>query len=589
MNNLKDTVGRLSLFSVLFSTIMASCNRDFDQRLQFQTNADTAVHQFQNANKVLYVMVDGGVGAVLETEAQKDDKNPNLYALTREALYSGGSVADSNSFLPTGYADMLTGVLVNKHQVKASGNNNLAAYPTFMKVIKSNNAGLRTAAYVRNSFLYNNLLAGADQKQLLNSDAEVQTAAVAELKNAASDLVLAQYQGLYDAGSQYGYGPRSAQYVAAIKPFDNFMGALLTAIHSRPGYKSENWLIIVASNQGGLYALYPEEYDGTAFSQPKRNAFVLFANDHFSVRYFPKPNIKNYQQDGYVIGSSDLNNQLGTQAAMGTIKGGNAGTYNFGTVGGYTVQFKANFSSLGSNSPSLLAKSSGAAGNNPSGGWAIQLGSGKARAMLAGVFVGGGGNTEALNVWNTYTLRIYDSVSKRWANFYKNGQLYTAPADITGKNISTPDSMTIGGGPSYGQYTPKFSIADIRIYNVALPDAFIRANYCSTLVNPTDLYFNNLIGYWQGLGLKSTERMLNIFTDLSASKKDIIFPNGLSWTAASLMQSDNICPTVPYDIDTSLPQPVDIPLFIYSWLGVSDIAGLNLDAKPWLPLFSNAK
>ncbi|MGJ7033558.1 hypothetical protein [Niabella hirudinis] len=596
MNSFKYTIGRLSLLSVLLGTLMASCNRDFDQRMQLDADADTTVHQFRNANKVLYVMVDGGVGAVLETEAQKDDKNPNLYALTREAIYTGGSVADSNSFLPTAYADMLTGVLVAKHQVKASGTNSLDSYPTFMKVVKNSNAGLRTAAFVRNVFLYNNLLAGADQKQLLNSDAEVQAAAVTELKNPASDVVLAQYQGLYDAGQQFGYGPRSQEYVAAITPFDHFMGQLLTALRSRAAYSSENWLIIVASNQGGLYELYPEEYDNSVFSQPQRNAFVLFANDHFAVRYLAKPDIKNYQQNGYLIGDADIDGNIGSERATGEIADAAASKFDLGTSGNYTIQFKAYITNRGSSGvlPGIMAKSAATANASPTRGWSVIL---HADGRKNWDFrIQGTSNTASdfeTNTWNTFTIRIWDSTAKRWLRTYTNGIPGGNATDITGKNGTDNAPFRVGGIiGSYGRFSPRFKVADIRLYNTALPEAYIQTEYCSTLVNPSDPFYNNLTGYWPAMGFKQAEIFGKKFADMSpgADKTDIEFPaTTSSWNAFAFAKGDNICPTIPNDIQTTLPQPVDIPLFIYSWLGVADIAGLQLDSKPWLPLFNNTK
>ena len=571
--------------------IASSCNRDFENRLQFQQDADTSRHQLNDGNKVLYIIVDGGIGAVLEAEALKDDLHPNLFALTKKALYSGGSVASSVTYVPTTYADMLTGVDYRKHQVTPTGTDQLSGHPAVFAVLKNSRPALRTAAFVRSSYIADQLLSGADEKEQLGSDAAVQTAAVNELKRNEASVVIAQYQGLYDAGQQFGYGPRVPEYTAAVKPFDDFLGALRTALHSRPGYSNENWLIVVASNKGGSYALYPEEDDAGPFTDTERNAFVLFANDNFVTRYVAHPNTINYQQEGYTLGLGSDENRIGSSAAVGIIAANDAAIYNFGTTGGFTVQFKANFSSLGSNSPTLLAKSSGASGNNPTGGWAIQLGGGKARLRLANVTYGGSGPTEPLNEWNTYTMRIYDSASKRYVNLYINGQLYSAPGDITGKDISTAEGLTVGGGPSFGQYSPRLRMIDIRIYSAALPDAFIRSNYCSTLINPGDPYQDKLIGYWPGMGLTEEERTITDVAgmlDRSPSGRKIIFPKTMSWTSFSLGKANTVCPTIPWDITASVPLPVDIPLFIYSWMGASNISALGLDGKSWVPSFANS-
>ncbi len=570
-----------------------SCNRDFENKLQFPPDADTSIHQLRNGNKVLYVIVDGGVGAVIENEAQKDDINPNLYALTKNALYTGGSVSDSLTYTPATYADMLTGVDYKKHKVTPAGTDQLAAHPALMTVLKNSNPALRTAAFVRASFIFDHLLAGAGQRQLLGSDAEVQQAAVNEIGKPEATVVVAQYQGLEDAGQQFGYGPRSPQYVAAVKSLDNFIGALRTAVHNRPGYGSENWLIVIASNKGGAYALYPEEDDESPFTDTERNAFVLMANDNFAARYIARPNTLNYQQEGYLIGDATSEvapNTMGsTTASLGSIESGEAGVFNLGTTGGYTIQLKVNMVDRGSNLPAIFSKSSTAAGNSPNAGWAFVLHSdGRDNWDFR---IGGTSSTAPefeLNTWNTFTVRIYDSAAKRWLRTYTNG-VPGGRSDITGKSGTTVSPLRLGGVPSYGQGNIGFNAVDVRIYDVALPETYIMANYCSTLVNPGDPYYTDLIGYWPGMGLQTKERSGNIFEDMGPNKKDIVFPATFSWTSFSLGKSSDVCPTIPWNITESVPLPVDIPLFIYSWMGVSDITGLDLDSKSWMPSFANAQ
>ncbi|MBZ4188302.1 LamG-like jellyroll fold domain-containing protein [Niabella beijingensis] len=577
----------------LLGLILVSCNRDFENKLQFPADTDTTKHQLRDGNKVLYVIVDGGVGAVLEAEALKDDIHPNLYALTKNALYTGGSVADSLTYAPTTYADMLTGVDYKKHQVGPGGNGNLADYPAVPAVLKNSKPALRTAAFVRAPYIFDHLLTGADQKQLLNSDTEAQKAVVDELKRPEAAVVITQYQGLQDAGQQFGYGPRVPQYVAAVKPLDDFLGVLRTALRSRPTYASENWLIVVASNKGGVYALYPEEDDDSPFTDTERNTFLLLANDNFVTRYIARPNTLNYQQEGYIIGDASsavaANTMGSTTSSLGIIDENRADVFNLGTAGGYTIQLKVYMVNRGSNLPAIFSKSSTAAGNSPNAGWAFVLHSDGRNDW--DFRIGGTSCTApafGLNTWNTFTARIYDSASKRWLRTYTNG-VPGGVADITGKNGTTVSPLRLGGVPSYGQGNIGFNVVDVRIYNTALPESYILSGYCGTMVNPGDPYYASLIGYWPGMGLQTRERSSNSFIDMSPGGRDIVFPASFSWTSFTLGKSDAICPTVPYNITEAVPVPVDLPLFIYSWMGVSGISSLNLDSRSWMPAFDNAQ
>jgi arylsulfatase A-like enzyme len=54
-----------------------------------------------------------------------------------------------------------------------------------------------------------------------------------------------------ETGHKVGFHPSVKPYVAAIEVIDGHVGQLLKAIEGRPGYKQENWLILVSTDHGG--------------------------------------------------------------------------------------------------------------------------------------------------------------------------------------------------------------------------------------------------------------------------------------------------------------------------------------------------
>jgi hypothetical protein len=136
-----------------------ACNRDFDTRLDTSVIPDTTVHQASSQNKVLYVVVDGGIGKVITEQSVRDNVYPNINALARTAIFSGASLTDNSNVEATTYADMFTGVRKAKHGVTASsGTNRLDLYKPFVENLSAANVNYTTSAFVQSDFIFNNLV-----------------------------------------------------------------------------------------------------------------------------------------------------------------------------------------------------------------------------------------------------------------------------------------------------------------------------------------------------------------------------------------------------------------------------------------------
>jgi len=568
--------------AVFFLPLFFSCNKEFDNRLVFDNNADTTIHKTSDLTKVLYIMVDGGVGKSIIEQSQKDDLYPSLYAITLSSIFTGNSVSDESNNIASTYADMLTGVTKAKHQVSGSGNNNLENYRMFFSNLKQENQNWRTAAFTTSSFLHDELIKDADVNTLLQTDAEVKDATIEELKNPDAAIVLTQFKGLQEAGDQYGFGSDVPQYLDAIKQLDSYLGELMVAYRSRSTYNSEKWLIVIASNKGGTYALQPGEDDQTVFSETDRNNFVIFSNDRFAFQYIQKPNTKNPQYEGSYVRFDQ------GASGYGEIDAANAAIYNMGTTGDFTVQLKikidTNSRPIDDNgepvagNPPIIAKADNT--GNSTSGWSFLLTNANSqwRMQLTGASQSSG--VKLLDdTWYTLTGKLYMVDGVRKIKVFTNG-VPSGESNMTGNGTSSAPLRIGHSITSYGSGASKHIITDIRIYNTALPDVYIQNNYCSTLVSKDDPYYNNLIGYWPAI----TPNVRGTFVDQSPNKRDFKLTDNLKWEPFSFTD-DNICPTLPDNMEKLIPSTVDIPLFIYSWMGVKNISNLNLDGKSWLPTY----
>lgn len=559
----------LPLLTLVMVT-MVSCNKDFENKRDLSVKADSV--QGYKAPKVLYLILDGARGASVNTV-----QAPALTEISENALHSFNSVTDENGLESTGWADMLTGVNKAKHKVGTAdfSGNNLANYPMFFKQIKQSNPNLRTAAFSSSPAFSQQLISNADVNENFNNDDEgVKTAMLKELKLANAAVVVAEFNGIEKAGKQYGFDASIPQYSAAILTVDAYIGAALNALKQRPSYSSENWLVVVASNKGGDFNVPPVKNDGTDFSKPLLNSFVLCYNPRFAFQYFSKPATTEVPYEGSVhpFGSDTTAN---VPAARST-------AYNFGITGDFTVELKIKvlkFGTTAGNAPILFKSSSPA--NSTTGWWIIhsgitgnwRLGGLSATTMIA--------NQPALklNQWYTLGFKVYTESGKRWVMIYQDGvKAYPNPVEITNRNVDNNEELVAGFRSGFGS-AAKQLITEIKVFKTAIPDDFIASYACEVGLNSKHPYYSKLISYWP-----ATDGGIGVFKDLGPAKNDFLLKK-YKWESFS-EYNPKLCVNLPLDIYTKIPNGIDIPSFIYGWMGIKSI-GLNLDGRTWIPVYNN--
>jgi hypothetical protein len=550
---------------------LSACNKDFEGKRDFAKTKDTVLDV--RTSKILYVIIDGARGKSVETSAA-----PNLTKIKANANYAYESVSDESGLDATTWADMLTGVNKVKHGVVTSNfsGNKLANYPMFFKRIKDNLA-LRTAAFCASSRLSLNLISHADVNQIFNDDdLAVKNATLDELKKDEAGVVLTEFNSVDKAGAQYGYDNDVAQYKSAILKVDGYIGEMMAQLKSRKNYANENWLVIIASNQGGAYPVNPADNDGTLFSKPLLNTYIMFYNPSFNSSIYEKPSTD-------AIPYSGSNIKLNGTSLRGTLSATDASIFNFGTgatAPEYTVELKLKVHTFGTLNAPIFSKSSSPA-NSSTGWWIIHNGSNgtwRFAGLPASTITSASAPLLTVGKWFTIGFKIYNEAGARWVVLYQDGERISSPVNITTRNVDNAVPLIAGQIDGYGN-TATQSITDIRLFKAAIPDNVIKEYACQVNVPTTHPYYSSLIGYWP-----ATDGVGVAFKDKISGTRNFAIGGSPVWESFEDKDA-KFCIPFSAEIYHQLPRGIDIPRYIYSWLKIKT-DNYGLDGKVWLPIYN---
>lgn len=575
----------VNMFLIIITAVcFSSCNKEMPNKLNLDNDyREPTIEETQY--KVAYFVVEGGVGSIVAQQATDYGTMPTLAGLLTNGLVSWNGVSAENNDELTSYADLLTGVEYQKHQVSSmSPTNNLIKYPTlFTRLTERTNA--RKALISSNESLKEVInVSELDSYKLMASDQEVTKEIVEEIKNKDVGFVMGTFQNVAAVGESSGFD--SEQYLEALKAFDLQLKEALDALYTRPKYANEKWLIIVTSNKGGDYTLRPELNDGSIFTITERNNFVVAHNNQFAFKL-----IERLQTVDPAWISSAV--KYSGNSGFAALPAAQAGDYNFGkgaNAGEYTIQLKLKVHEMnGRNGKGgtpqngvIFGKMKGAA-NFPAG-WSITYNGGSGWRFVSNA--GSGYATDAkpfdLEVWYNLTVKIYKDGEKRRVQLYRDGEPQGGSFEFTDRELSSSDDLQMGfqegSWGSNGGYV--HSIADVRIYKEAISDEIIKAISCSTMPTPASPHFKKLIGYWPA---NDGDAELQ---DKSGNKRHFVLQGTYAWNSFS-ERAANLCPTLPDNPELFVLRSVDVPRMIYNWFNMSGIEGFGLDAQIWNPSFSN--
>ncbi|MGF7079422.1 DUF4983 domain-containing protein [Mucilaginibacter sp. UYCu711] len=623
MKNFKAKLLGVSLFVLT----LTACNHDFDKVVP--VSPPPTANQVFKAPKVLYIIADGARGVNV-----RDADVPNLKSLTPNAIYSWNSLADATvSTDATNWADMITGVKKEKHNVLTEdfAGNNLATYPTIFQRIKATRPTIRIAAFSASAAFKANLTGGTDVSETFATDAALKDRMVSFLATDTASLVIGEFAAIEAAGKSdvnNGFDPQlNAAYKTAITTFDSQLGAILTALKARATYAKENWLIIVASNKGGTYAVKAVEDDKTVLSNPNANTFTIISNPSFNQTFIPKPFVGNTYVGTSIRFLGDTEKGTGQVLGLDPQTKVNLSSYfNFGDTSGFTISVKIKKHKNPANPsrgdyyyqwPGFLGKQSQTGSTTPQvnwgsngggNGWNLCLWQNKWRFMG----MGGTATTQASNngqeaqgmeftgdTWHDLTAVVERKADGTTAvRVYTDGVLgvtnqnggSTANPSATafvfgGKpNFDSPSVLRIGyvpgeidgsGGSTFGKIDVE--LKELKIFKVAIPDGIVKQYACDQTIDSSHPFFNYLVGYWpmgegSGTVLRDKGPLAADFTLAQAQT------NGYRWTPFT----DLICSPVASDLSLKVPKNSDLPTQILSWFNISRQSSWALDGKVWI-------
>ncbi len=221
--------------------------------------------------KVIIIGYDGCRADVL---AEKQDNGAVSYLLKNGAsinlTYCGGVNYPAKNTQDTstapGWCSILTGEWADVHGITGNGITKSLDTKMLMTTLVEEDI-IDNAAFItkwkghfeRNNSTYIDEKKYCEEKsldidfQLCKNDEKTHEATMAEVKSKdCADFVFAIYENTDSEGHSYGFTYNNPDYKKAFQQEDAYAYEVVKAIEARETYESEDWLIIVTSDHGGI-------------------------------------------------------------------------------------------------------------------------------------------------------------------------------------------------------------------------------------------------------------------------------------------------------------------------------------------------
>jgi hypothetical protein len=211
--------------------------------------------------KVLTIAMDG-----VRPDALAAANTPNIDSLLNgsffgtagpSGIFSMTAQAERLTFSGPGWGAYMTGLHVDRHGADTNGFEHVVPGTTDWFVpLEAYEPGLSTHRVLTWQIASDSFPSGADtvdNYEYSNNGDQLMTNRVTQLmQDPASDAVMMFYSDTDTAGHTCGFSPTAACYISAIEKVDGQIGQILTAMHSRPTFANEDWLVVITSDHGGL-------------------------------------------------------------------------------------------------------------------------------------------------------------------------------------------------------------------------------------------------------------------------------------------------------------------------------------------------
>jgi len=214
----------------------------------------TVVSFASQKRKVLMIGIDG-----TRADALQAANTPNIDSLIATGAYTFDSWHTGITVSGPSWSSIFTGVNYMKHGVtdNSYSGSHFDQYHEFPKLAKEYKPNLYAAEVIEWAPLVDNV---PNQYDGYNSRIKVPdgsttptgSTAVTQLLNSNMDVLTVYFDAVDLAGHANGFSPNNPSYITAIQSVDAQIGNIITALHNRPNYANEDWLILVTTDHGGL-------------------------------------------------------------------------------------------------------------------------------------------------------------------------------------------------------------------------------------------------------------------------------------------------------------------------------------------------
>ncbi|MBE8721818.1 hypothetical protein C4F40_13910 [Sphingobacterium sp. Ka21] len=565
----------IKLLLIAFATfgLLGQCKEEFSKKIPPQDEEED-VDVVYGARKVLLLIVDGARG-----QSVRDAKSPTLTKLLPSSIHTWVGLSEENAQgIAANWTDIFTGVNYLKHGVVDNNfsTNKLDIYPSIFSRITDFDAEAKIEIISPNQQFLDNYGTDAEVK-LASGDDDVKNKVIASLGVEDRSLITAHFEDIQKAGINSGFDLSYNAYREAINSFDSKVDEILKALEQREHYAREDWLVVITSSQGGHFDIPAGENDNTVFSNPSLNTFTVLYSPKYSSKFIGKPYIGNKLSGEFMRFNDVKYAELQAQNDL----------FDLGLTD-FTIEIKIK-KNRGSNNnyrfshPSIIGKR-----ETWQGGWDRELMNGWVIHLSDNFWVfNARGNTgygevkadqnQRLNdaTWNTITVVGLRRETSRFVRLYTNGQ-FNREADITGwGNLNSNSPLRIGFLPTRESWRSDAYLADVKIWNTAMPEDMVQQFSCDIGVDPNHPYYANLVGYWPIMG-GSVDGMLLDEGPFEANLKlgDPNYP--------STQLNDFICAPSATELGQMVPRTYDVSAQIISWLKIPRQLNWQMDGRVWL-------
>ena len=183
--------------------------------------------------------------------------------LSRATNIVGTRGDEADTVSGPGWSNLLTGVWADKHGVTDNkfSVRHYDRYPHFFHHVKQAFPGAKTCSYVTWPEIHLHILSAAEEAFVFlddersahyrQADEKCTAKAVRVLTQDDPDVMFVYLGAVDETGHQHGFHPSVPEYLAALEAADAQVGRVLAALHERPGYDQEHWLVLVGTDHGG--------------------------------------------------------------------------------------------------------------------------------------------------------------------------------------------------------------------------------------------------------------------------------------------------------------------------------------------------